>query len=79
MAKKVEKITKKMSFANVLHKHPELAEEFMEEGLHCIGCPMAMMESIEDGAKAHGINADKLIEKLNKQLLEKVGKSRKGK
>lgn len=67
MKKKTE-ITKKMSFAGVLQKYPELAELFMREGLHCVGCPMAMMESIETGAEAHGIDADKLVEKLNKKM-----------
>jgi len=67
MKKKTE-INKKMSFSDVLHKHPELAEEFMKEGLHCVGCPMAMMETIEDGAKAHGINPEKLVDKLNKKI-----------
>lgn len=57
-----------MSFAEVLKKFPETAEVFMKEGLHCIGCPMAMMETIEDGCKAHSINVDKLIEKINKKL-----------
>jgi hybrid cluster-associated redox disulfide protein len=62
------KINKKMTFAEVMKKYPETAEIFIEEGLHCIGCPMAMMETIEDGCKAHDINADKLIKKLNKKL-----------
>ena len=66
--KKKTRINKKMSFADVLHKYPETAEEFMKEGLHCVGCPMAMMESIETGAEAHGIDADKLVEKLNKKI-----------
>lgn len=69
--KMAKKIDKKMSFAQVLKKYPETAEIFMKEGLHCIGCPLAMMESIEQGCLAHGIDADKLIEKINKKLKEK--------
>jgi hybrid cluster-associated redox disulfide protein len=65
---KAGKITKKMTFADVLKKHPETAEIFMQEGLYCIGCPMAMMETIEQGCGAHGIDPDKLVEKLNKKL-----------
>jgi len=67
----MKKITKKMSLASVMKKCPEAAEIFMKEGLHCIGCPMAMMETVEDGAKAHGINPDKLIEKVNKAVGKK--------
>lgn len=75
MAKKKTKkqagINKEMSFADVLHKHPELANEFMQSGLHCMGCPMAMSESIEQGCIAHGIDSDKLIEKINKKIKKK--------
>ncbi len=62
------KITKKMTFASVLKKYPETADIFVQEGLHCIGCPFAMMETIEDGCKAHNINPDKLVEKINKAI-----------
>jgi len=51
-----------------LKKYPEAAEIFIQEGLHCIGCPFAMMETIEDGCKAHNINPDKLVEKINKAI-----------
>ena len=65
---KARTITKNMEFSEILKKYPELAEVFIEEGMHCIGCPMAGQETIGQGCKAHGINADKLIEKLNKKL-----------
>ncbi|MDP3027282.1 MAG: DUF1858 domain-containing protein [Nanoarchaeota archaeon] len=61
-----EKITKKMSFSEILEKFPEAAETLFESGMHCCGCPMSANESLEQGAIAHGINPDKLIEKLNK-------------
>jgi hybrid cluster-associated redox disulfide protein len=62
-----KKITKKMSFQEALKKDPKLAEVFMNKGMHCIGCPMAAEESIEDGAIAHGINPDELVNELNKK------------
>ena len=37
------KINKKMSFSEIIEKHPETAEFLMEKGMHCIGCPMAQM------------------------------------
>ena len=66
-----KKITKKMSFSKILEKHPELAGFFMEKGMHCIGCPMAQMETLEQGAKAHGLDVDELIKELNEKLKEK--------
>ena len=59
------KITKKMSFAEILEKKPESAEILMSAGMHCFGCPMAQMETLEQGCIAHGIDADEIVEKLN--------------
>ena len=69
IASKINKrINEKMSLASVLEKYPEAAEIFIKEGLHCIGCAMASYESIEDGCKMHGIDAKKLVKKINKKL-----------
>ena len=68
--KKKQNITKKMTFAEILEKHPESVNILFESGLHCIGCGMAMYETLEDGCKAHGMNKkeiDDLIKKLNKK------------
>jgi len=59
-------IKKNMSIREVISKHPETVEVFLKEGLSCVGCGMAQMESIEQGAEMHGIDVDKLVEKLNK-------------
>jgi len=61
------KITKKMSFSEIMEKFPKAIEIFMEKGMHCIGCPMAMQETLEDGAKAHGLDVDKLVKELNEK------------
>lgn len=66
-----QKINKKMTFAEVMQKHPEAAETLMEAGMHCCGCPMAMDETIEQGSLAHGLDADKIIEKINKKSKNK--------
>jgi len=65
------KISKKMSFADAMKENPKAGDAFMEAGLHCACCPMAQQESIEEGCAAHGIDADKLIEKLNKKKVKK--------
>lgn len=58
-------VNKNMSIAEVVMKWPETAGAFMEAGLHCYGCAAARYETIEQGALAHGIDPDKLIEVLN--------------
>lgn len=59
------KITKDMIIGDVIREHPELVETFVENGMHCIGCPSAQMEAISDACIIHGIDADKLIDSLN--------------
>ena len=60
------KITKDMTFGEVLKKYPETVKTFFEYGMHCFGCHLAVSETIEQGALAHGVSVDQLIEDLNK-------------
>lgn len=64
----LNKIAKEMSITEVVSKYPDSIPVFMEHGMGCLGCAAARYESIEQGAKAHGIDADKLVEALNKAL-----------
>ena len=64
---KSAKITKKMTFVEILKKNPEAGYILSEKGLHCIGCGMAMYETLEQGAIMHGLDPDKLVKELNKK------------
>jgi hybrid cluster-associated redox disulfide protein len=64
------KITRKTNMNELLMEKPELAGLLLSSGMGCMGCPMAHMETIEDGCMAHGMNSkeiDKFIERLNKE------------
>lgn len=63
-----KKITKEMKIEEILEKHPESVEIFLKHGFHCLGCAAASFENLEDGAKAHGIDAEKLVEELNREI-----------
>ena len=63
-------VNKNMSIAEVVMKWPETAGAFMENGLHCYGCAAARFETIEQGAMAHGVDPDKLIEAINASIKE---------
>ena len=54
-----------MPISEVVRKHPETIPVFMKHGLHCIGCAVAAFESIAEGATAHGIEVDALMNDLN--------------
>ena len=62
-----KKITKTMTFAEILKTSPKAAEKLAEKGMFCCGCPMAMFETLEAGALAHGQDPDKVIKELNKK------------
>lgn len=64
-------VNKKMSIYEVLNMDRGTARIFMEFGMHCLGCPHATSEPIEDACAAHGADADKLVEKLNAYLADK--------
>ena len=51
-------ITKDMTLGDLVTKHPQAAMVLAQKGLHCIGCGMAAMETIEQGCKAHGLDGD---------------------
>lgn len=59
------KVTKQMSIGEVLKMDRQTAPIFMQFGMHCLGCPHATAESIEQAAGVHGVDADKLVEALN--------------
>ena len=58
-------ITKDMSIMEVVQKYPDTVEVFMNSGMGCLGCAAAHFENIEQGALAHGIDVDGLMESLN--------------
>ena len=72
MAAKVT-ITKDMIIADVLRLDRGTAPIFLRSGMHCLGCPSASGESIEDACAVHEINADKLVDALNAFFASKDG------
>ena len=60
------KIEKTTTIGKILEKAPEKADLLLEAGMHCLGCPASQMETLEEACEVHGIDADELVEKLNK-------------
>lgn len=61
----MSQITKDMTIGAMLQQKPESAPVLMEIGMHCLGCPSAQAETIEEAAMVHGISIDDLLVKLN--------------
>ena len=59
------KITKEMIIGDILNEAPDMAPLLMAAGMHCIGCPSAQMETVEEAAYVHGIEPELLITRVN--------------
>ncbi len=64
----MENISKEMKIGEILRIAPEAAPVLMEMGMHCLGCPSAQGESLEEAALVHGINIDALMEKIQSKM-----------
>ena len=64
-------ITKDMLIGEILDIDIGIAQFLLEIGMHCLGCPSARGESIEDACLVHGTDVDELLEKINAYLSEK--------
>ncbi len=56
---------KDMTIGEILRMNPAVAPVLMNAGMHCIGCPSAQGETIEEAAMVHGMDIDALMEALN--------------
>jgi hybrid cluster-associated redox disulfide protein len=61
----METITREMPIGEVVQNYPQTIEVFLKHGLMCFGCSIARFENVEQGAMAHGIDVDTLINDLN--------------
>ena len=64
-------ITKQMTIGEILRIDQGIIPILLESGMHCLGCPSAQMESIEDAAMVHGLDCDALVGKINEYLANK--------
>ena len=56
------RVTKEMTMGELLQTYyeqcPEIVDVLTGLGMHCIGCPSSIGESLEEAAMVHGINSD---------------------
>ena len=61
-------VDKKMIIRQVLQMDSGTAGIMMEYGLHCLGCPHASAESLEEAGSVHGIDVDAMVQQINEFL-----------
>lgn len=58
-------ISKKMTIGQLLGAYPEIAPILMRMGMHCLGCPSAQGESLEEAAMVHGMDPNVIEAQIN--------------
>lgn len=58
-------VTKDMLIGQLVRLNPQIAPILMRAGMHCLGCPSAQMESLEEAAMVHGLDAELLVAQIN--------------
>lgn len=61
-------VTKDTLIGDILDHDRTTAEYFLVMGMHCLGCPSARGESLEQACMVHGVDVDELITKINAHI-----------
>ena len=64
----MKQATKQNTIGEILEMNSEVAALFLGHGMFCISCPSAQNESLEGACMVHNIDADELLELINKFL-----------
>lgn len=64
-------ITKKTTMGEMLNFNPGIAYILMQSGMHCVGCPSSIGESLEEACMVHGLDADEVLASIQKFLADK--------
>ncbi len=66
-------ITKDTIIGDILAVDKGTAPFLLEAGMHCLGCPSAQGETLEEAGAVHGIDVTKIVNNIN-AYLDSVGK-----
>lgn len=58
-------VTKQSVIGDILRINIGVAPILMKAGFHCLGCPSAQGETLEEAGYVHGIEVDELVDEIN--------------
>ena len=64
-------ISKDMTIGELLMMDRSAGAILMQNGMHCVGCPSAAGETLEEASMVHGMDIDKLLSDINAYLASK--------
>lgn len=59
-------ITKDMTMGEILEYDRGIAYVLMMQGMHCVGCPSSIGESLEQACMVHGLDVDDVLAEIKK-------------
>ena len=65
------KVTKDMIIDDIINIDQNLVTILMQSGMHCVGCPSSIGESLEEACMVHGLDADVVLANINEYLSSK--------
>ena len=63
-------ITKETTMGQMLEYDRGIAYILMQSGMHCVGCPSSIHETLEEACAVHGLNADDVLQSIRSYLSE---------
>lgn len=63
-------ITKDMTIAQAIATNRDIIPVLLGIGMHCLGCPSAQAETLEEAAMVHGLDPEDLMERINEVVGE---------
>jgi len=70
----MNKVSKDMVIGELLQMDPDMAGILVAGGMHCVGCPSAQAETLEEAAIVHGIDPELLVTRINTFIESKATK-----
>lgn len=64
-------ITKQTTMGEMLEYDMGIAAVLMQSGMHCVGCPSSIGESLEDACAVHGLDAEEVLKSIKEYLSQK--------
>lgn len=64
-------VTKDSLIGDILDADNTTAQYFLEMGMHCLGCPSARGETIEQACQVHGVDCEQMLKKINAHMAQK--------
>ena len=64
-------VTKDMTIAAIINVDQGIIPILINAGMHCIGCPSAQGETLEEASMVHGMDVTNLLSSINEYLSTK--------